>query len=1244
MSWSTSVLVGVLWITTSALFSTYANGQFLRRPLGKFERSKFSVIGAAVGASNACAFTKEWHKPFFAMEGYSRRAQMGDGKSNDRRRLLTDRNAYIAYLEGHVERFNSALLEVEAAATELRLLHARVDDLEERLQSSHQTIEAVQAQRVQHNEVSQTDRQDTLEQIHRLEARNLRLEQAMAEGRSVAEADMARMRNELSLAVQELGQRIDERLRLVKDRFDERMQSFQDLSNDEAALVIREAQATCVRLADDALGAAEESQKKVEEVAQRTSSAQRRLEDVVQQTEAGLEALRAELVAIRAEIAGHAVGGELDKDPNSQDLADVVERRLAARLGQQVLQLSEVLQRVVSAQAALSQQLGGRNFPASQRFTEDAGVHCQRQPGKTSLGIFCLGLMVPSVLLLVANLLNSMSMLCSGVTLTYVVKSLIPFFTVISCRLRGQRFETSIYLSLVPVCLGVSLASATDVECSLEGILCALGSSLAQTWLNITSKEKIQTLKLSGMEAFTVMATVCAGLSIPLLAVSYAKDKGDGIVTACLSLSQKPCYTSFKVIAMAAFAYHVEYTLNFLFVALCNPLAFSVTDIVRRLGTICCGAVLFNKPMTLTNGSGVAGFPGKQVLHAMQARRQLSFPVPYCTLKWEDLEVAYRTHHGRRVTLHRQSGSVEGSCMMAIMGASGAGKSTLLDTLTKRKTLGDVSGKVYVNGRPQDEHFFFASAYVPQEENLVPTNTVGETVEFYADLTMPRQISSHMRRRAVSERLQSVGLADKEGKFVGGRLPGGFSIRGLSGGERRRLNIAAGVVHSPPLVFLDEPTTGLDAFSALCVMESIRALARAGHVVACTIHQPRQAIVDMFDKVLFLACGHLVYNGPPSGLRDWLTESGLWDPDRALTTSITDMVLDCITVGFEKPPHIYGIHTLRDESDVERLAAAYLKSAPQLDFENGTLPSVSRMVHRRPGFLRQYRTLQWQQLRSSLRSPGTLAARIGLHFLTGVLMGSVYYDMERSYIEPPTGLWRALPLPLQRHSSMPENRVGVLFLLALAQTVTPNCAMPFFIDDRQYYSKESAARLYGALPYHLANAASEAVVCMVNGIWASGIATYLAGLPLSGNWFSTMAFLVSHHMCSSALVQMCARLAPNQDVAFVLSAGYIIVCMLFANIVVKVAMVTPFLAWIRWCTFMYFSMAGLIEAEFSGTTEQGFPAGDKVVESFRIRFHYGEEEIHSLDQMSCLLIVWCFYAFFSTVGFVALKFGSKSQV
>eukprot|EP00435_Cladocopium_sp_Y103_P014565 s1617_g3.t1 len=719
------------------------------------------------------SFAKAEHRMEGYAAGYARRAQLGESKSNDRKKLLTDRNAYIAYLEHHVERFNAAYLEVESLHDEVRLMRGRLDDLEERFDRSHRSSELVKAQTLQQLEVGQSERHEAFEHVHRLESRGLRLEQALSDSRSVAEADMSRLRNELNLSVQELAQRLDERLRATRERMEERLQASQELSKDEAALVIREAQATCVRLADDALGAAETSQKKVDDVARSVASAERRVEDLKQETEASLDAMRAQLVALQAELAGRAAAGpdgptaELQRLPDG----DALDQQLTTRLGHQVLQLSEVVQRVVQSQAALSQQLQGKSSKVrnSSRSVESKSTARARsaEPLRPTTAVTKSSdlrrrmaldelyrelqqlegsllyvpdsfdenrLLLPSVLLLTANLLNSMSMLCSGVTLTYVVKSLIPFFTVICCRIRGQHFEAPIYVSLLPVCMGVSIASATDVECSLLGLLCALGSSMAQTLLNISSKDRIQELNLSGMEAFTVMATVCTGLSFPLLAVSYAKDDGSGVVTACLSLSQEdPCPTSMKVVAMAALAYHIEYTLNFLFVALCNPLAFSVTDILRRLGTICCGALLFSKPMTFLNGLGVVisllgvisytvvsrrisqrnrdqewtdqykalkeedfdevlelddyptrcpmawRVPCTQILHAMQAKRQLSFPVPFCTLSWQDLEVAYRTPHGRRITLHRQSGYVEGGCMMAIMGASGAGKSTLLD-------------------------------------------------------------------------------------------------------------------------------------------------------------------------------------------------------------------------------------------------------------------------------------------------------------------------------------------------------------------------------------------------------------------------------------------------------------------------------------------------------------------------------------------------------------------------------------
>lgn len=223
-------------------------------------------------------------------------------------------------------------------------------------------------------------------------------------------------------------------------------------------------------------------------------------------------------------------------------------------------------------------------------------------------------LLAPAALLLGANLLNAMGIQRTGVTVTYVVKSMIPFFTVLFCRLRGQTFEGNVYVTLVPLCLGVALASFSDLSFDGSGMLCALGSALAQTLLNITSKEKIHALGLSGMEAFWVMTSVCAVLSVPLLVVSCAQEGGflglaiDPVVTETspLSLRLAMQWPVLLVVVLEASAYYLEYTLNFVFVSLCSPLAFSVTDITRRLGTICFGAVVWSKCLTATNLLGVA--------------------------------------------------------------------------------------------------------------------------------------------------------------------------------------------------------------------------------------------------------------------------------------------------------------------------------------------------------------------------------------------------------------------------------------------------------------------------------------------------------------------------------------------------------------------------------------------------------------------------------------------------------------
>lgn len=125
-----------------------------------------------------------------------------------------------------------------------------------------------------------------------------------------------------------------------------------------------------------------------------------------------------------------------------------------------------------------------------------------------------------------------------------------------------------------------------------------------------------------------------------------------------------------------------------------------------------------------------------------------------------------------------------------------------------------------------------------------------ETLNFYASITLPDSWPKPDRKQRVVEVLAAMGLKHRHKTMVGGSLPGGLMLRGLSGGERKRLSIAAGILATPSIIFLDEPTSGLDSFAALSVMGHLKRMARdSGHAVIASIHQPRAAIWNMFDKV-----------------------------------------------------------------------------------------------------------------------------------------------------------------------------------------------------------------------------------------------------------------------------------------------------------------------------------------------------------------------------------------------------------
>lgn len=180
-----------------------------------------------------------------------------------------------------------------------------------------------------------------------------------------------------------------------------------------------------------------------------------------------------------------------------------------------------------------------------------------------------------------------------------------------------------------------------------------------------------------------------------------------------------------------------------------------------------------------------------------------------------------------------------------------------------------------VNGFDKDQmpNFSSYSAYVQQDDILFQTMTVRECLTFAARLKLEASEEEKMSR--VNHMIKTLKLTKCQNTRIGGPL-----VKGVSGGERKRTSIGVELITDPNLVFLDEPTTGLDSFTATSVMESLGDLARKeGRTVISTIHQPNTDIFDMFDRLVLLARGKIIYFSFASKAVDFFAEKGYACPD-----------------------------------------------------------------------------------------------------------------------------------------------------------------------------------------------------------------------------------------------------------------------------------------------------------------------------------------------------------------------------
>lgn len=224
--------------------------------------------------------------------------------------------------------------------------------------------------------------------------------------------------------------------------------------------------------------------------------------------------------------------------------------------------------------------------------------------------------------------------------------------------------------------------------------------------------------------------------------------------------------------------------------------------------------------------------------------------------------------------LDNVSGFISSGTLMGIMGSSGAGKSTLMTTLAYRRPPGTiVHGDIVVNGQPVGAFMHKLSGFVYQDDIFVGTLTVREHLSFMIQLKLRRRITQEEMNSRI---LQVLSRAVLNKNCLDRKIGEDSDFKKvLSGGEKKRLSIATELITDPLILFCDEPTTGLDSYSAQAVMTTMKKLANAGTIIICTIHQPSQAIFEQLDQVMFLADGRLAYTGTPKKSVEFFQSIGL---------------------------------------------------------------------------------------------------------------------------------------------------------------------------------------------------------------------------------------------------------------------------------------------------------------------------------------------------------------------------------
>ncbi|XP_076315954.1 uncharacterized protein LOC143228614 [Tachypleus tridentatus] len=505
---------------------------------------------------------------------------------------------------------------------------------------------------------------------------------------------------------------------------------------------------------------------------------------------------------------------------------------------------------------------------------------------------------------------------------------------------------------------------------------------------------------------------------------------------------------------------------------------------------------------------------------------------------------------GKKI-LYNVSGKVRPGELLSVMGPSGSGKTTLLNALSGRVKID--SGLITVNGAPLNKRQKRNICYVLQEDAFFPNLTLRQVLMHSALLRLPDTIPYQEKMAHVEYIIDVLDLRKCLNTIIGDGTK-----RGLSGGEKKRANIACELLTNPTTMVLDEPTSGLDYGAALCLMSTLKYYAKKEcKTVVVTVHQPSSQIFYMFDNLLLLADGQVAFFGATNKIVEFLSDIGL---QIAAHYNPADFIIEQV-----KRPQKFGKNLYQQPS-----------ITPSESNEDGGVPSWSDAYSSVfgsedscTGTIEKWPTCFWTQLkvlsqRNFQEAHGRMLSRlnwiqtVGL----GIVSGLLWFQVERT------------------ETNLSDIQGWMFFSMTYWMLFALFGALTSFPPEREVINKERSSGTYRLSAYYLAKMIGEFPLIVTLPSAFHFISYPMLGLHDGWIFLSLWGFLLLNTVVAQSVGLLVGATCVDLQVSVTVSALYSLSTMLFGGFYTK--SIPSWLMWLRYLSIVHYAFNNMQMVEFGG--------------------------------------------------------------